>query len=94
MSKKAQDKYFEFHGHEYEFVEERDIEISPTLVRLGRVHSIVYESDKFNGGGDGKKALYEHKFKRGAHLCTNEKGEKILIIVGDKIRVTDRGIVN
>lgn len=63
------------------------------LVNLGRAVAIEYESDKLNGGGDGKKATYRHKFAPGDVLATDQDG-KTLYIIGPKLRVNSRGIVD
>jgi hypothetical protein len=63
------------------------------LVELGRAVAIEYESAKRNGGGDGKKATYRHKFAAGDVLATDQSG-KVLYIIGPRLRVNSRGIVD
>jgi hypothetical protein len=63
------------------------------LVFLGKAIEIVYESDKFNGGGDGKPCYYKHKFHKDDILCTDQDGKQ-LYVLGSKLTVEDRGIVN
>lgn len=63
------------------------------LVALGRAVAIEYESDKRNGGGDGKKATYRHKFAAGDILATDQDG-RTLYIIGPKLRINSRGIVD
>ena len=83
-----------FHGEPEDEVLEIEWLADPgTMVVLGRAISITYESDKFNGGGDGQLALYEHKFHKDDVLVCDEGGN-MLAIVGPKLRITHRGIVN
>lgn len=63
------------------------------LVSLGRAIAIEYESDKFNGGGDGEKAIYRHEFHKSDILATDQDA-KTLYIIGPKLRVNSRGIVD
>lgn len=65
------------------------------LVLLGRAVEIVYESDKLNGNNvrDGKPALYRHKFHNDDLLCTDPEGKQ-LYIIGPRLHVEDRGIVD
>lgn len=65
-----------------------------SLIYLGRAVAIVYESDKLNGGGDGKSAQYIHDFETPAALFMDERAGKQLYILGPKIKVTDAGIEN
>lgn len=94
---KEKKAFKDFHGRE----PQRRIELSvetmkgfpKKLVFLAEAHSIVYRSDKLNGGGDGTRALYEHKFSKGTLLCTDAK-MKQLYVVGQKLKITSRGIEN
>lgn len=63
------------------------------LVALGRAVAIEYESDKRNGGGDGKKAIYRHKFAPDDIVATDQDG-RTLYIIGPRLRVNSRGIVD
>ena len=96
-SKKEKDAYAKFHGHTPR--SRISLEVTTAkgfpkrLVFLAEAHSIVYRSDKKNGGGDGRSALYEHKFSKGTLLCT-DPAMRQLYIVGKKLKVTDRGIEN
>ena len=87
-------KYENFWGRRVRSVRKRKIHIPEALVYLGEAYAIEYLSDKFNGGGDGKMAVYRHKFKSGAKLYMDEKGKAQLYILGSKITVNNRGIVN
>ena len=58
---------------------------------MGKVVSILYESDKLNGGGTGKKELFRHDFSPGA--MAYGAGE-FLVIVGPKIKVDASGVRN
>lgn len=58
---------------------------------LGKAVSILYESDKLNGGGTGKKELFKHNFSPGA--MAYGAGE-FLAIVGPRITVDASGVRN
>ena len=58
----------------------------------GAAVSILYESDKRNGGGKGRRSLYRHEFSPGAEAYRAPGGW--CVVVGEKIRVEDRGIVH
>lgn len=63
------------------------------LVALGRAVAIEYESNKKNGGGDGKRATYRHEFHPGDILATDQDG-RTLYVIGPRLRVNSRGIVD
>lgn len=84
--------YQDFHGHSPRGKRTFNFHTPKGLVILGRAVEIVYECDKLNGGGDGKKAPYRHKFGKGVLLCMDERARGQLYIVGSKIVVTDAGI--
>jgi len=87
-------KYEHFWGRRVRSVTKRRFHVPNTLIYLGKAHAIEYVCDKWNGGGDGTKAIYRHKFAPGARLYMDEKGRMQLYIMGSKIYVNDRGIVN
>ena len=87
-------KYEKFWGRRVRSARRKRIHIPEFLIYLGDAFAIEYVSDKFNGGGDGKKAIYRHKFARGAKLYMDETGKKQLYIMGVKIRVGEPGIIN
>lgn len=58
---------------------------------LGPAVSILYMSDKDNGGGTGRPELFRHDFSRGANAY---RAGEYLAIVGDRIRVDAAGIRN
>ena len=58
---------------------------------LGSARTIVYRSDKVNGGGTGSVEEFIHEFSPGA--VAYSAGEYILIL-GDKIRVDASGVRN
>lgn len=91
--KKKKGIYEQFHGRKPNSVQKMKWRDPKKLVFLGRACEIVYESDKLNGGGDGELAKYIHEFHPDTALFTDERGE-YLIIVGKKLTVTERGIVN
>lgn len=59
---------------------------------IGAADSIMYESGKINGGGVGNRDLYRHEFAAGALAYRAPGGW--FCVVGPKIRVSSRGIVN
>ena len=60
--KKAVKKYKAFHGHDPRFSKDWDFKVPKNLVILGKAVAIEYETDKLNGGGDGKMFTYRHEF--------------------------------
>lgn len=58
---------------------------------LGAARTIVYESDKTNGGGTGKPEHFIHEFSPGANAYS---AGDFLAIVGEKIRVDASGVRN
>lgn len=87
-------KYEEFHGKRPKSVKTVNLHSPRELVTLGKAVAIEYLCDKYNGGGDGKKAIYRHKFETPAILCMDETGKRQLYIIGKQIAVTERGIIN
>ena len=86
--------YRKFHGKPPKKVYRRKFGDPKVLVYLGEAILIEYVTNKINGGGDGKMAIYVHKFKKGAKLYTDEEGKGQLYILGSAIRVQKAGIVN
>jgi len=58
---------------------------------LGAARTIVYESDKTNGGGTGKSEHFIHEFSPGANAYS---AGDFLAIVGEKIKVDASGVRN
>jgi hypothetical protein len=69
-----------------------DFHVPKKLLVLGRAVAVEYECDKLHGGGDGKRAVYRHKFETPAVVCMDERGKKQLYIIGSRIVVDDAGI--
>jgi hypothetical protein len=90
----AERKYEEFHGREVDKITQINFKTPRKLIVLGKAHAIEYVSNKFNGGGDGRKATYRHVFETPAIVAMDESGRKQLYIIGSKIKVTDAGIEN
>lgn len=60
------------------------------LFEADKCHTIVYDSDKF----DGKERRYIHKFKNIPTMWVNKQTEpSVLKLSGGKIRITKRGII-
>ena len=87
-----QSGYEEFHGHTPRTKRQWNFHCPKGFVILGKAVAIEYRTDKLNGGGDGKSAIYRHEFDKSALLLMDEKQRKQLYIVGEKLVVTDRGI--
>jgi hypothetical protein len=87
-------KFREFHGKPARRTSLLDIHVPKRLVLLGEAVAIEYRCDKLNGGGDGTKAVYRHEFDTPAILCMDERGRKQLYIIGPRLAVNDRGIIN
>lgn len=88
----AYGKFEQFHGRPPEGSFELNFHPPAKLIFLGKAVAIEYECDKLNGGGDGKKAVYRHKFTTPAIVCMDERGKKQLYIIGPEIVVDERGI--
>lgn len=58
-------------------------------IERGNAVSILYESDKKNGGGTGQPELFRHEFDRGASVYSSGS---FFAIVGDKITVDAAGV--
>lgn len=85
-----------FHGKPATKARAIKFEDPETLVVLGKAIAIEYECDKINGAPasvSGKKATYRHKFGAGDLVCTDQTRKK-LYIIGPRLVVTARGIVN
>ena len=64
------------------------------LICLGRCTRVEYESDKWNGGGDGTRAIYYHDHETPVYLYMDETGKRQLYLMGKKLKVTRAGIEN
>jgi len=91
---KANRAYEAFHGKSPRQVRAGSFHVPTHLILLGDAVEIVYRSDKWNGGGDGTKAEYIHKFSKGTKLYMDERKGKVIYISGNKLKVTYAGIVN
>jgi len=90
----ARDLYEMFHGHAVRWMKNFQFHTPRQLVVLGKANAIEYITDKYNGGGDGKMAIYRHEFETPALVCMDERAGKQLYIVGSRIKVTDAGVEN
>lgn len=96
MQKKSQASraYETFHGKRPRKIVPGNFHVPSHLILLGDAVEIVYRCDKLNGGGDGTKAEYIHKFSKGTKVYMDERKGKIIYIAGSKLKVTRAGIVN
>lgn len=86
--------YRKFHGRTRPPMTRTEFHIPKTLVFLGRAVSIVYLSNKKNGGGDGKPCEYEHEFETPVDLFMDERGKTQLYLLGRQLFVNEDGIQN
>lgn len=86
--------YEKFHGKSPKSVRQGEFYVPKQLILLGDAVDITYRCDKWNGGGDGTKAEYIHKFKKGVKLYMDERTGKMLYLKGAQLKVTHRGIIN
>ena len=91
---KADNAYRMFHGKKPKQVTRGNFHVPTHFILLGDAVEIVYKCDKLNGGGDGRKWEYTHKFKKGTKLYMDERKGKVLYISGATLKVTSAGIVN
>ena len=90
----AKKKLQSFHGRDVRWMKDIDFHVPKTLVYLGKAIAVEYECDKWNGGGDGTKAIYRHEIETPAVVCMDETGKKQLYIIGNRLKVTEAGIEN
>lgn len=83
-----------FHGATPRKVTTTNFRVPKGLIFLGLAHKIEYISDKYNGGGDGKEAVYVHEFAKSTKLYMDETGNGQLYIIGPKLKVREAGIIN
>ena len=83
-----------FHGHRAGKPKITEFHDPKSLVYLGKAVAIVYESDKKNGGGDGRLNAFIHEFETPVGLYMDERAEKQLYLLGRALRVSDAGIEN
>lgn len=86
------DQYQRFHGKPSRREGAFDFRAPKGLVVLGEAVAVEYKCNKLNGGGDGRMAVYRHKFDKGAVVCCDDKAKRQLYILGSKIIVTSAGI--
>jgi len=91
-SKQAIRKYEQFHGKTPRTVTTMEIKDLNTFIYLADPEIITYASNKINGGGNGKRTYFKHKFNKSTKLYCSPDG-KMLIIKGPKLKVTSRGII-
>ncbi len=86
--------YRAFHGRRKAPWTTRHFHIPKALIFLGQAISIVYLSNKKNGGGDGKLCEYVHDFETPVDLYMDERGKMQLYLLGRQLTVTQDGIQN
>ena len=64
--------------------------IPDTLVALGELVEIVYRSNKW----DGEPKLYRHKTSKPHPMLATDPTGRALYLVGGRVKVTARGLVN
>jgi len=94
MKKNPINRYKQFHGHKPRRYSRTNFHVPKNLILLGRATRIEYESNKSNGGGDGKKAIYYHDHTSPVYLFMDETGKNQLYLIGNRLKVTRAGIEN
>ena len=89
-SQLSKERFFQFNGKKCSKVLSIPFNVSET-VYFSKAISILYESTKKNGGGDGELNLFRHQFGKTVHLWTNPE-KTVYILGGRNLIVTDRGI--
>lgn len=90
-------KWHEFDAHKVTMVPGPPRVLPKTMVRLGEVRGIVYDSDKYAGGPDNPRSeviTYEHETKRPRPLLVTDPDGRHVHIIGGKMKVTADGLVN
>jgi hypothetical protein len=87
-------RYEEFHGKSVNKIDRVNFHEPKKLILIGEAVAIEYRCSKLNGGGDGKRAVYRHKFERPAIVAMDETGKKQLYVIGSHIVVDEAGIRN
>lgn len=87
-------RYKQFHGKDPRYEQKVRIQPSRKKIVLGRAVAIEYRCSKWNGGGDGRSAVYRHEFETPVELCMDESGRHVLYLIGDHLKVDDEGIKN
>lgn len=94
LHRQSEKRYRDFHGKRPKWTEEFRFKVPKNLIVLGDAVAIEYRTDKLNGGGDGKTAVYRHEFETPAFVCMDETGKRQLYILGEDVIVTEAGIEN
>jgi hypothetical protein len=95
MTVKAERAFHAFHGRRVRRVKKiRFDNPKPPLICLGQAVAIEYACDKLHGGGDGKVAVYRHKFETPVMLFMDQSKKRQLYIIGSRLKVTSAGIEN
>lgn len=84
--------YHLFHGFDGILVSA--VEVPDDWESVGACRSVLYVSDKVNGGGDGTKNRFRHCFNAGTKAFRSVSNPDWIRIEGESLYVDDRGIVN
>jgi hypothetical protein len=91
-SKDAVDAYFEFNGKPVRHTCVSMIELPEEGEKpFAKAISVLYQSDKIHGGGDGNECQYRHLFGKTVYLWVIDRNSRY-IISGRNLVVTERGI--
>ena len=91
---KAYSDYFMFHGKKPPSKKVMNFRNPQCLTIDGYGHTIEYETNKKHGGGDGKPAVYYHRFESPVSIFHESNRKNTSYIIGNKLRVTSAGIEN
>ncbi len=84
--------YHLFHGFDGVLVSA--VDVPERWESVGACRSVLYVSDKVNGGGDGTKNRFRHRFSPGTKAYQTPENPDWIKIEGDSLYVDERGIVN
>ena len=90
----ARKDYVLFHGKSPRRKTTIDFHTPRRLTLLGEAYAIEYKCNKRNGGGDGRTAVYRHRFETPMVLAMDERKGRQLYVLGPELIVTERGIEN
>lgn len=91
-SKKGQKRYESFTGREPASARVSKKSTPREWICIANPVILCYDSSKINGGGDGTRQGFKHRFGAKVRLFTNPEGT-MLLIAGPGLRITPRGIV-
>ena len=89
-SESAKKRYFEFNGKKCSKILSVPFDVKRAEY-FAKGISVLYESSKKHGGGDGNMNLFRHQFGNTVHVWTNPE-KTVYIMGGRNLIVSSRGI--